>query len=180
VNFPNQGKKSTQAVARLIEKSGGPTDYLRISKLIYLADRRSILERGQPIVGGHYFSMFKGPTISEFMDLVNQRSESQWREMIAPRQGNNLSLQGNPNFSALSQAELFILDAVVKEFADTDTENLVIWCHRNCPEYEEVAIGNRKPIDVESILRAGGKTPSRIQKVLENAAEIEELNALLA
>jgi len=38
VNFENDGKKATQAVAHLIQKTGHPVDYLRLSKLIYLAD----------------------------------------------------------------------------------------------------------------------------------------------
>jgi len=43
VNFPANDRKVTDAVARLIEKSGADVDYLRISKLIYLADRKSIV-----------------------------------------------------------------------------------------------------------------------------------------
>ena len=47
MNFPVNGEKAVQAAARLIEQSGHPIDYLRLCKLAYLADRRSILVRGE-------------------------------------------------------------------------------------------------------------------------------------
>jgi uncharacterized phage-associated protein len=180
VNFPNQAKKATQAVARLIEKSGAPIDYLRLSKLVYLADRQSILDRGLPIVGGHYFSMSKGPTISEVMDFVNQRNAPQWKEMISPLYGHEIRIKGKPTYGALSQSELNILDSVVTQHAQSTTEELVDWCHQNCPEYEEVPRGKRKPIHVESILKGAKKGTKQIQKILQEAAEIEEMDKLLA
>lgn len=180
MNFPNQGKKATQAVARLIEKSGAPIDYLRLSKLVYLADRESILRRGVPIVGGHYFSMRKGPTIGEVMDFVNRRNAPQWKEMISPRFVNEIRLLGKAEYGALSQSELNILDSVVAQHSQSTTEELVEWCHQNCPEYEQVPPGKRKPIEVESILKGAKKGKRQIQKILQEAAEIEEMDELLA
>ena len=180
MNFPNHGKKATQAVARLIEKSGGPIDYLRASKLIYLADRQSILKRGVPIVGGRYFSMRQGPVISEVMDFVKSQNAPEWKSTISPRHGHELRLVCTPSTRALSQAELVILDSVVTEHAQRTTEELVEWCHKNCPEYEPVSGSGRKPITVESILKAVGKTQKQIRKVVDEALEIQELNAMLA
>jgi hypothetical protein len=180
VNFPNHAKKSTQAVARLIEKSGGPIDYLRISKLIYLADRQSILERGIPIVGGRYFSMRKGPTISEVMNFVNRRSAPQWKETISPRFGNEVRLISKaPEYGSLSESEFEILDKTVVAHSRRTTDELVDWCHKNCPEYEDVPPSQRKPIEVESILKGANRSANKIQKVIQEAKELEELDALL-
>ena len=180
MNFPVHEKKLTQAAARLIQKSGGPVDYLRISKLIYLADRESISKRGVPIVGGRYFSMRKGPTISEFMDFVGTRSAPGWRRMISSRYGHEIRLAGAPEFGALSASELEILDEVVSRHAKRTTEELVKWCHDNCPEYEEVEHARRKPITVESILRAAGKGAAAVRNTVERAEATEELDELLA
>jgi hypothetical protein len=180
VNFPNHAQKSTQAVARIIEKSGAPIDYLRLSKLIYLADRQSIIDRGIPIVGGHYFSMRKGPTIGEVMNFVNQRNAPRWKDTISPRFGNEVRLNSKPVYVALSRSELDILDAVVSAHVQRTTDELVEWCHENCPEYELVAGTARKPILVESILKGAKKGARRIQKVLEEAAELEAMDKLLA
>jgi Protein of unknown function (DUF4065) len=179
VNFPNNAKKSAQAVARLIDASGCPIDYLRISKLIYLADRESIISRGIPIVGGHYFSMRKGPTIGEVMNFVGHRDAPGWKETISPRFGNEVRLIGAPEYGSLSKSELEILDKTVKTHSGRTTDELVVWCHKNCPEYEEVPHLRRKPIEVESILKGVNKSAKKIQKLVAEARELEELDALL-
>lgn len=180
MQFRNDAKKSTQAVARLICKSGGSVDYLRIAKLIYLADRKSIERRGIPIVGGKYFSMQKGPTISEIMNFVGRRNAPGWKEAISPRHGNTIRLQKAPSFSGLSPSELEILDSTLTEHSQRSTEQLVKWCHDNCAEYEDVPKNTSKPISVESILKATSKSSNQIAKVLKEAQSMEALEALLA
>jgi uncharacterized phage-associated protein len=179
MNFKNEPRKTTQAVARLIAKSGGPIDYLRLAKLIYLADRQSILSRGVPIVGGLYYSMSKGPAIGELINLVNQRHYPEWAATISPRFGNEIRLEAVPAFDALSESELTILDLVIAQHAHRTTLELVQWCHENCPEYEEVPPNGRKPIRVEAILKGAKKSARCIQTVLDNAREVEEMDALL-
>lgn len=179
VNFPTVERKATDAVARLIEKCGGEADYLRISKLIYLADRKSILTRGIPIVGGHYFSMRKGPVIGEVMDFVKCRNAPRWKSTISPRKGNTLNLIAKPQYDSLTESELNILDSVVSEHLTRTTDELVGWCHQNCPEYEHVFF-SRKPIELESILRNEGKSAEQIQRISERAKELVELNEILA
>lgn len=180
MNFPINDTKATEAVARLLEKSGGKADYLRIVKLVYLADRDSIIRRGVPIVGGTYFSMRCGPAVSEVMNFANlERHAPQWETYISARQGNTLVLKKAPGYENLSQSELDILDGVVEEHASRETWALVKWCHVYCREYERVFWG-RKGIQVESILRAGGKTADKIHQVVSEAADRAELNALLA
>ena len=180
MNFPADGKKTTQAVARLIEKSGGKADYLRIIKLIYLADRDSIIKRGVPIVGGKYYSMQKGPVIGDVMDFVNQMNAPGWKECITPRHGNYIQLLQAPDYGSLSTSELEILDAVVEEHLSQSTDDLVNWCHQFCDEYEHVGwFRGRKDIVVENILRAGGKTSETIHRVIKDAQEIVELDKML-
>ncbi|WP_423930748.1 Panacea domain-containing protein [Candidatus Palauibacter sp.] len=53
-------------------------------KLLYLVDRRSLLERGVPVTYGRYVSMSHGPVLSETLDLINYGSgpseESYWED----------------------------------------------------------------------------------------------------
>jgi uncharacterized phage-associated protein len=179
VNFPANDRKATDAVARLIEKSGADVDFLRISKLIYLADRKSIVTRGSPIVGGRYFSMRKGPAISEVMDFVKCRNAPGWKQIISPRHGRVLNLLQKPKYESLTQAEIEILDAVVAEHFNRSTDDLVDWCHANCPEYEEVPFFKSKPISVTSILKAASKSDAQIEKIAARAEELSELQELL-
>ena len=180
VNFPIQSKKATQAFARLIERSGGPVDYLRLAKLMYLADRESIRTRGIPIVGGHYYSMRKGPTIGEVMDFVGKRNAPGWKSVISPRFGNEIRLQGKPDFGALSESELEILDATLQSHSARTTEELVTWCHKHCQEYEQVPPRGRKTIAVESILKAVGSSQKRIQRLIREAESLAKLDEMLA
>ena len=179
VNFPVNERKATDAVARLIEKSGADVDYLRISKLIYLADRDSILERGIPIVGGHYFSMRKGPVISEVLNFVKCRNAPRWKGTISPLHGHYLNLVQKPNYESLTHVEVDILDAVVAEHFNRSTEDLVNWCHDNCGEYEQVNFFRRKPIAVEKILELEGKSEKQIQKISDRAEELTALQEML-
>lgn len=181
MNFPVNDKKATEAVARLLDKSGGEADYLRVVKLVYLADRDSIIRRGVPIVGGRYYSMRLGPAVGEVMHFANlEKSASGWIDRISPRRGNTLQLR-HPRleYGSLSQAELDILDAVVEEHSNRTTAALVKWCHQYCHEYEHVLWG-RRDIDVESILRAGGKTADKIHRVVKEAEELAALDRVLA
>jgi len=180
VNFPVNERKATDAIARLIERSGKDVDYLRVVKLIYLADRESILKRGIPIVGGKYFSMWMGPVISEVMDFVKQRNAPHWKEVISPLHGNALNLVGGTHYDSLTSSEIEILDFIVERFSALSTEDLVEWCHENCPEYEKVAPKGRKPIAIETMLKAERKRPETIAKLVARARELTELNAILA
>jgi uncharacterized phage-associated protein len=179
MNFPTNPRKVTAAVARLIQKSGADVDYLRISKLIYLADRESILKRGIPIVGGTYFSMRKGPTIGEVMNYVKRRNAPGWKSVISPLRGHALNLIGDPEYASLTAPEIEILDAVVAQHFNRTTDDLVEWCHEHCGEYENVPAA-RKPIDIETILSKEGRSSGQIQRVAERAKELGELQELLA
>jgi antitoxin SocA-like protein len=179
VNFPVNAAKATEAYGRLLEKENGRADHLRLAKLIYLADRRSILERGVPIVGGTYFSLRKGPMISETTDFAKNQNAPGWKEHISPRYDNEIRLLKKLDPQYLSEAEIEILDAVVQEHNQKTTEELTQWCHDNCPEYENV-LWTRKPITVERLLAAGKKPESVIARIVEQAKSDLELDAVLA
>ncbi len=178
--FPVNERKAADAVARLIEKSGADVDYLRIMKLMYLADRVAITTRGIPIVGGHYFSMRKGPAISEVMNFVNRQNVAKWKTLISPRKGNALNLLAKPDYESLSDPEIEILDAVVSEHFGRSTDDLVQWCHQHCAEYKEVSFWARKPIEIEEIMEAENKSPAQIEKIVARANELQELHGIFA
>ena len=172
-------RKAPQVAARLIQKSGGAIEYLRMVKLAYLADRVSLLNRGIPILGGKYFSMRKGPSISELMDFVKARNAPGWKELISPRIGHDLQLKSSPIFDSLSESELEILDAVVAQHASKTTDELVHWCHENCPELEKVPFFGRKEISIEKILSSENIPTEQASEVVSDLQSLEKLAALL-
>jgi len=124
--------------------------------------------------------MRKGPTISEVMNFVNRRDAVKWKGLISARKGNALNLLTKTDYGSLSDPEIEILDAVVAEHFSRSTEDLVQWCHRNCPEYKDVPSGGRKPIEVEDIMAAGKKSKEQIKKIVARAEELQEFDELLA
>ena len=76
--------RATAAAAVVVKQEGGPTSYLRLIKLLYIADRASIGQAGHPIVGGNYVSMDHGPVISEVLNLV-KGSDAIWSSVFRKR-----------------------------------------------------------------------------------------------
>jgi len=90
-----------------------------------------------------------------------------------------LNLLQKPKYESLTRSEIEILDAVAAEHFNRSTDDLVDWCHSNCPEYEEVPLSKRKPIELASILKSEGKSEAQIEKIEARAEELSELQELL-
>src|SRR4051812_27718977 len=83
--------KTTQAAALLLKWAGGRMNYMKLIKLLYLADRTALLRWGRPITFARPISMRHGPVLSEVLDLINEGQlapeTSAWRDTIsAPAQ----------------------------------------------------------------------------------------------
>lgn len=63
--------KATQTAARLLSHAGGRLPVLKLMKLLYLAERRAIVEYGRPMVFDSYCSMPHGPVMSFTLDRIN-------------------------------------------------------------------------------------------------------------
>src|SRR5437762_12295497 len=68
-------RKATQSAARLLELRGGRMSYLKLIKLLYLADRQALLRWGRPITTDRYFAMERGPGLSRVLDLATDGEE---------------------------------------------------------------------------------------------------------
>ena len=64
-------EKTAQAAAYLLWKFGRRHNVMALMKLLYLADRKALIERGHPITGDHMVSMPHGPVLSETLELIN-------------------------------------------------------------------------------------------------------------
>ncbi len=74
-------KKAAQAAAYLLKLHGEPMKYFVLIKLLYLADRQSLIETGLPITGDKMVSMPHGPVLSQILDLIQagkQDDSSPW------------------------------------------------------------------------------------------------------
>jgi hypothetical protein len=168
--------KTIQAAAYFLKlEPGKRTNYMRLLKLLYLADRKSLELRGAPLCGDTPYAMERGPVPSVTFDMLkgNDPESPRWSEFIT-KIGYDVRLVKDPGNLALSRAELKILYDLSEEFRDKDEWDMVNWCHKNLPEYQEceseLAEKKRVKIPFESILAAIGRAGQR-------DAIIQQLNA---
>lgn len=168
--------KATQAACILIQREGGPMNYMKLLKLMYIADRKGLLERGRPITFDDYYSLDRGPILSRTKDLIDGGAfpgqDSFWEHHISPpeRYGVALAETECPS-DDLSEAEIGALRRTYNEMGHLNHWDLVNWCHENLAEWQDPH-GSAIRIDYHDILIRGGKTDTE-------AAEIEaELEAL--
>src|SRR6266852_2860195 len=78
MNFPLHIEKAIQAIGVLFRQDGVKRmNYMRLLKLLYIANREAIKETGRPITGGPAVAMERGPVLEEVYDLIR----GQHREM---------------------------------------------------------------------------------------------------
>jgi len=152
-------EKATQAAARLLQHRGGRMHYLKLLKLLYLADRRALVELGRPISYDLFVSMPHGPVLSRTYDLIaaepDPESPSYWRRFISGPDAYAVQLLTDAVPSDhLSRAEEEILDRVFREFGHWDRWKLRDYTH-SLPEYRDPG-GSSLPIGIEEILLAQG------------------------
>lgn len=168
-------RKAANVAAFFIAKSGGTIAVLKLTKLMYLSDRKSMEDRDFPITNDLYVSMKFGPVNSYTYDYIKgnacERVE-QWAEFIGARSVNTLSLAQDIDIDVdldeLSRGDLKILEAIWDKWKDIDRFDLAQWTHENCPEWKDP--GNSAiPIDYSSIFKEMDKQdPIGLSEDLQN------------
>ncbi len=178
MNLVFNEKKATQATAYILDKLGGTEYYIKLIKLLYIADRKAIAELGLPITSDHYVSMDKGPVLSAIYNLINEGPSpdvpSIWHDFISPPKNYRVSLDDNPGTGSLNQYEKEILDKVVQEFGSWNRWDLIDYCHR-FPEYQDPH-GSSIPITIDQILNAlnkGTEEKRLINRKIEFANDLQ-------
>jgi uncharacterized phage-associated protein len=132
--------------------------YMKLLKLLYLADRKALLELGRPITFDRYVSMKHGPVLSQVYDLMvaeeAPEEHSYWREHVSGPDKYSVRLLGEAPRGALSPAQEGMIDEVYTEFGRMDRWKLVEFTH-SLPEWQDPH-GSSPPIPLRDVLRAGG------------------------
>src|SRR5262249_31384220 len=136
--FPVQVEKAIQAIGVLFRHDGvGNMNYMRVLKLLYIADRESLSETGRTIVGGNVIAMERGPVLEEIYDLIRGRHKDMplWDRYFQKRHY-NLELCGHPDVKKLSKYQIAKLQDVAERFKDDDEWSLVNLTHQ-FPEWQK-------------------------------------------
>jgi uncharacterized phage-associated protein len=151
--------KAAQVAAFFAFKADGSINVLKLMKLMYLSERKSYEEFGEPIIGDHLVSMDQGPVLSKTFNCFNGAgSEDVWGKWISAKSGYQLGLvptlkDPSKQLGVLSRAELTVLDSVWQQFGSMDQWALVEYTHDHCDEWEDPH-GSSAGIPLERLLKA--------------------------
>lgn len=137
--IPFDARKTIAAAGEILRRQPGlRTNYMRLLKLLYIANRNCLRDKGRPICGDRVYAMKRGPVMSATLDLINGRDPEspQWSASIA-KDHYDIVLTNDPGNLLLSKYEIRILQQVCEDFADSDEWELVAWCHENLPEFKK-------------------------------------------
>jgi uncharacterized phage-associated protein len=171
MRFPFNERKAAQAAAHVLKRHGGKLNYMLLVKLLYYADRESIVRKKAPITGDQMASMPLGPVLSTVLNFVRGTRPRGviWREYVSEKQGDYTVhlLCPEPDSGELSEFETALLDEVDRHYGGWDPFDLSDESHK-LPEWRDPH-NSSAPIEPEEILRGSGKDEDEIAVLEENA-----------
>jgi uncharacterized phage-associated protein len=180
--MPFNQEKATATAAFLLRLRGGQMSYLKLIKLLYLADREALNRWGFNITTDRYVSMDHGPVVSNIYNLVtiDERENAFWSRYITPPLGCfEVALRADviPE-NQLSRAEEKLLTEIFGTYGTWNRWRLRDFTH-DLPEWKDPQ-GSSIPISPSEILRAQGQTDEEIAETLADFRAAEKADCVLA
>lgn len=186
IEFRFNETKTTQAAALFLKKNTGKMSYMKLIKLLYLADRQALRLWERPLTGDTYFSMKRGPVLSNVLDIINNSGDpedsSYWYKYISKPNSNceiELNEDESPETDTLSQRELELIDELYEKFKDFDRWEMVKLCHEMLPEWEDVG-DSRKLIEIKTILNKVDKSEEEIEAIDDEVSNLNDVKDILS
>lgn len=179
MRLPFNEAKATQAAAILLNLRGGTMSYLKLIKLLYLADREALLRWERPVTTDRWVSMKNGPVVSQIYSLIREEpmpgEDGVWRSHIQPF-GYEVTLIKPIDDDELSGAEVKLLRQIFALHGRLSRWDLVDLSHA-LPEWKNPG-SSSTPIEAADILRAEGRPEEEVAEVvaeLENIALVRQM-----
>jgi uncharacterized phage-associated protein len=179
-------RKAAEAAAYFLMRAGGSLAILKLTKLLYLAERRSYEKFGEGMVGDQLVSMPHGPVLSLTYNHMNGVIDSVpggWDTWITDRAGHQLSLQdasrSPDDLLELSDADLEVLTETWAKFGAMSGSALRNYTHNQCPEWKDPD-GSMIPMTPESLFDALGFTEAQKRAALGKLAAASSITAAFA
>ncbi|MEH2262385.1 Panacea domain-containing protein [Nostoc sp.] len=168
-------RKATQVAASFIKLCGGRLNYMKLIKLMYLAERQALLNWGRPITYDSYFSLKHGPILSTTLDLINEGkqpdSDHVWFKYISAPNDYDVILYKDCSTDDLSEAEESLINEIFQKYGQFNKWELVDLLHSVLPEWRNPN-GSSIPITYKDILVAGGKCEEEIKSIEEEICNV--------
>jgi hypothetical protein len=145
--FVFNARKAIQAVAVLLKSRPDHTDnYMRLLKVLYIADRESIIETGVPITGDAFVAMEHGTMLSRLLNLAKRAKgyldtdgdHAEWDKYIVRKRWTRAGIRliTDPGCDALCDYEVTKLSEVAKRYETCDQWAMRDETHK-LPEYRD-------------------------------------------
>ena len=180
IAFVFDERKATQAACYLLSLNNGRMNYMKLIKLLYLSDRKYILDFSNSITTDCYVSMDNGPVTSNIYDLIKEGKKdtgSYWSSRIHTDDYDVCMIKHEPDYGYLSPMEMEIIGSIDEQFKNYKEWDVVNYCHNNLREWQNPA-GSMIRISIEDIIRAeksGEKAEENIEETAL-AADIQKGN----
>lgn len=152
--------RACQAVAHFLRSLPGQRmNYMRLIKLLYIAERECIRESGRGLTGGTVIAMERGPVLEDILRLIrNEHYESpEWSEHFRV-EGYHLTMIDDPGADILSPFVSRKLSEIAMRHEKDDEWAMVEITHK-LPEWIKNNPGeSSKAIPLSDILEAVGRT----------------------
>lgn len=176
-------EKVAQMSAYLLNERGGHMSYLKLMKMLYLADRKSIDLCNESISGDFHFSMTHGPILSKTYELINgSTKDAAWDAWIAAESNHEVSLKktiaNRDDLDELSDFDIDILREIWRQHGSKTRWEMVEFTHENLPEWKDPGFSSF-PIDPRAQLIALGRTPEQAEILKDSMLEKRALSQAL-
>lgn len=172
--------RAAEAAAFLLHQAGGTLPFLKLIKLMYLAERLSFKRYGEPLTGDKLVSMDHGPVLSRTYDHIKGARPSVqggWDDWISDKGEYKVGLSDaskirtpEQDLMSLSESDVEVLDEIWREFGHWDRWALVRYTHVHCPEWQNPE-GSSIAIDYDTLFAALGFTAEQTFALKERITE---------
>ena len=176
IQFTFNERRAAQAAARILRRHGKPMHRDKLVNLLYLADRRQLVERGIPITGAQFISSPNGAELTEIAHLLASPT-AEWSRHVSQAENQLLCAASRDDCSELSDYSCHLLDEICDQHAHRTTAELrrhsSRLCEWRCPD------GAPVPVDLRQLLRAEGLDERQINAISEQLGAIHAFDAAL-
>ena len=151
-------QRTLQAVAELLKlNSVQRMNYMRLLKLLYIADREMLASHAFSITGDAIAAMERGPVLSQTYDLIRTNAVD-WAQFVR-KEHYEVILKKDPGHGQLSKSIRAKLAEVTERYQDKDEWDMVEETHKLEEWRKHFPAGSKSshPIPWEDVLVAQGK-----------------------
>ncbi len=175
--FPIQVEKAIQAIGVVYRHDRVKRmSYLRLLKLLYIADREAIKETGRPITGGSVVAMERGTVLEDVYNLIRGRHPEMplWDRYLQTDRF-YLVLIADPDVRKLSRYEIEKLQLVAQRHENDDEWVLSDLTHRFGEWKKNDPGSSSRPIPLTDILEGVGIPQDLAAEIIEDANHLAKM-----